>query len=180
MIRAVLLDVGETLVERISDQDIPLRDQSMTPFPDTDAALAEMRRAGYGLAAVSNTEQSDDVQLDDILTRAGLRRHFDVLVTSTSVGQRKPEPAMYLKALQHLECRPDEAVMIGDDARVDIAGANELGMATVLVIRPGSKGPVAGISATFVVTSLREVPALLARLNGAEDAGAHAGIVEGA
>jgi putative hydrolase of the HAD superfamily len=169
LIRAVLIDVGETVVERISDRDIPLRGQSMTPFPESDAALAEIRRAGYRLAAVSNTEQSDDDQLDDILTRAGLRRHFDVLVTSTSVGQRKPAPAMYLKALERLECRPEEAVMIGDDAHVDLAGATALGMATVLVIRPGSKGPVAGFPATFTVTSLAAVPALLARLSGTED-----------
>ena len=168
MIRAVLIDVGETLVERISDRDIPLRSQSMTPFPDTDAALAEIRQAGYRVAAVSNTEQSGDDQLDDILTRAGLRRHFDALVTSISVGQRKPAPAMYLKALERLDCQPEEAVMVGDDARVDLAGATALGMATVLVNRPGSKGPVAGIPATFVVTSLSGLPGLLARLSGTE------------
>jgi HAD superfamily hydrolase (TIGR01662 family) len=165
VIRAVLFDVGETLVERISDRDVPLRGQSMTPFPDTDATLAEIKRAGYRLAAVSNTEQSDDDQLADILTRAGLRRHFDVLVTSISVGQRKPAPAMFLKALEALGFRPDEAVMVGDDARGDIAGAARLGMATILVERPGSKGPVAGIAATFTVSSLVPLPALLERLN---------------
>jgi HAD superfamily hydrolase (TIGR01662 family) len=165
VIRAVLFDVGETLVERISDRDVPLRGQSMTPFPDTDASLAEIKRAGYRLAAVSNTEQSDDDQLADILTRAGLRRHFDVLVTSISVGERKPAPAMFLKALERLGCRPDEAVMVGDDARVDIAGAARLGLPTILVVRPGSSGPVAGIAATFTVSSLAKVQALLVRLN---------------
>jgi len=169
VIRAVLMDVGETLVERISDRDVPLRSQSMTPYPDSNDALAELSQAGYRLAAVSNTEQSDDDQLDDILTRAGLRRHFDAVVTSISVGQRKPAPAMYLKALERLECRPEEAMMVGDDARVDLAGATALGMATVLVIRPGSKGPVVGIPATFTVTSLAVLPELLARFSGTED-----------
>ena len=161
MIRAVLIDVGETLVERVSDRDIALRDQFMVPFPDTDAALGELKRAGYRIAAVSNTEQSDDGQLDDILTRAGLRRHLDVLVTSVSVGQRKPAPAIFLRALELLDCFPEEAIMVGDDARADIAGATTLGIATVLVIRPGSKGPIDGIPATFTVTSLGELPAIL-------------------
>jgi putative hydrolase of the HAD superfamily len=173
MIRAVLTDVGETLVERISDRDVPLRSQSMTPFPDTDAALRELKRAGFKLAAITNTEQSDDSQLDDILERASLRRHFDALLTSTSLGQRKPEPGLYQKALELLDCAPEEAVMLGDDARVDIAGANRLGISSVLVIRPGSKGSVDEIPATFTVTSLAEVPALLARLNRVDLAGGH-------
>ncbi len=167
MIRAVLIDVGETLVERISDLDTPLSGLSMVPFPDTDAALGKIKQAGFRLAAVSNTEQSDDGQLDDILARAGLRHHFDALVTSISVGQRKPAPGMYLRALELLDCTPEEGIMVGDDARVDIDGANRLGMATVLVIRPGSKGPVEGISATFSVTSLADVPAILSLLNEA-------------
>jgi 2-haloalkanoic acid dehalogenase type II len=168
VIRAVLVDVGETIVERISDRDVPLRGQSMAPFPDADEALAEIKRAGYKLAAVSNTEQSDDSQLDDILTRAGLRRHFDVVITSISAGERKPAPGMFLKALEQLDCSPEEAVMVGDDARVDIAGANDLGMATVLVIRPGSKGQVDGIPASFTVRSLGEIPEILSRLNRGE------------
>ena len=76
---------------------------------------------------------------------------------------------MYLKALERLECRPEEAMMVGDDARVDLAGATALGIATVLVIRPGSKGPVVDIPATFTVTSLAVLPALLARLSASVD-----------
>lgn len=172
MIRAVLFDVGETIVERISDRHVPLRSQSMAPFPDADAALGEIKRAGYKLAAVSNTEQSDDSQLDDILTRAGLRHHFDIVVTSISVGERKPAPGMFLTALEQLDCIAEEAMMVGDDARVDIAGANQLGMATVLVIRPGSKGLVDGIPASFTVMSLGEIPEILSRLNDMQAAGA--------
>lgn len=170
MIRAVLIDVGETLVERISDRDVPLRGQSMRPFPDSAAALHALKQAGYKLAAVSNTEQSDDGQLADALLRAGLRDSFDVVLTSISVGHRKPAPGLYLAALAALGCGPDEAVMAGDDARVDLAGAAALGMPTVLVLRPGSKGPAEEVPATFTVTSLAELPGIVARLNGSDAA----------
>jgi 2-haloalkanoic acid dehalogenase type II len=163
-IRAVLVDVGETLVERISDRDVPLRGQSMRPFADTAAALHAIKAAGYKLAAVSNTEQSDDSQLEDALQRAGLREPFDVVLTSTSVGDRKPAPGLYLRALELLGCTPSEAIMVGDDARVDLAGAGALGIPTVLVLRPGSKGPTDEVPATFTVLTLAEIPAILERL----------------
>jgi 2-haloalkanoic acid dehalogenase type II len=165
MIRAVLIDVGETLVERISDGQVPLRHQSMRPFPDTAAALSAVKRRGYKLAAVSNTEQSGDRELDDALTRAGIRDSFDVVLTSTSVGERKPAPGLYRRALQLLGCEASEAVMVGDDALVDLVGGAALGMLTVLVVRPGSKGPVDDVPATFTVTSLTQLPEILDRLN---------------
>jgi len=170
MIRVLLIDVGETVVQRISDKDVPLRSQSMRPFPDSAAALGEIRSLGYRIAAVSNTEQSDDAQLRDALGRAGLGALFDAFVTSISIGERKPKPGMYLAALDRVGCTPSEAVMAGDDARVDLAGATALGIATVLVNRPGSKGPADDAPATYVVTSLAELPAILERLNDGVDA----------
>ena len=164
MIRAVLIDVGETLVERISDGQVPLRHQSMRPFPDTAAALAELKHRGYKLAAVSNTEQSGDDELDDALMRAGIRDNLDVVLTSKSFGERKPAPGVYRRALQLLGCDASEAIMVGDDARVDLVGGAALGMPTVLVVRPGSKGPIEDVPATFTVTSLAELPEILDRL----------------
>jgi putative hydrolase of the HAD superfamily len=169
MIRAVLIDVGETLVERISDGEVSLRHQSMRPFPDTAEALREVKRRGYKLAAVSNTDQSGDRELDDALTRAGIRDSFDVVLTSVSVGERKPGPAIYRRALQVLGCDASEAIMVGDDARVDLVGGAALGMPTVLVVRPGSKGPVDDVPATFTVTSLAQLPEILDRLNAGEE-----------
>ena len=91
----MLIDVGETLVERISDGH-PLRHQSMRPFPDTAEALEPTKRRGFMLAAVSNTEQSGDRELDDALTRAGIRDSFDVV--DLSVGRRTEAGTGHLSA----------------------------------------------------------------------------------
>ncbi|XP_022083563.1 haloacid dehalogenase-like hydrolase domain-containing protein 2 [Acanthaster planci] len=45
----------------------------------------------------------------------------------------KPEKAFFLEALKSLGCRPDEAVMIGDDARDDVEGAVAAGLQGILV-----------------------------------------------
>ncbi|XP_074547284.1 haloacid dehalogenase-like hydrolase domain-containing protein 2 [Halichoeres trimaculatus] len=50
---------------------------------------------------------------------------------ATVVG--KPENTFFAQALSDLGCRPDEAVMIGDDARDDVGGAQATGMMGILV-----------------------------------------------
>jgi putative hydrolase of the HAD superfamily len=166
VIRAVLLDFGATLVERISDRDAPLTQLAPVPFPETGAVLAELKRAGYLLAVLTNTERTDDDGMDRVLTRLGIRDHLDTVVTSISAGSRKPEPALFLRALERLGCSAAEAVMVGDDAAVDIAGAAAIGIPTILVCRDGSELPQT--SADFVVTSLRDLAPMLDRLHAAE------------
>ena len=162
MIRAVLLDFGETLVERISDRDAPLTLLAPALFPETAAALHELKRDGYLLAVVSNTEQTDDEGMDRVLRTIGIRDYIDAGVTSTSVGSRKPEEAIFLCALKRLGCSVAEAVMIGDDPDVDIAGGAALGMRTILIRRNRSKPPTT--TPDFIVTSLLDVPRILKHL----------------
>lgn len=50
---------------------------------------------------------------------------------------RKPGAKFYLKVLDELGIKPEEAVMIGDKVRLDVAGANRVGIRTVLVRRRG-------------------------------------------
>lgn len=50
---------------------------------------------------------------------------------ATVVG--KPEETFFTQALSDLGCSPSEAVMIGDDARDDVGGAQNAGMLGILV-----------------------------------------------
>uniref|UniRef100_A0A3P9KIH7 Haloacid dehalogenase-like hydrolase domain-containing protein 2 n=1 Tax=Oryzias latipes TaxID=8090 RepID=A0A3P9KIH7_ORYLA len=45
----------------------------------------------------------------------------------------KPEKTFFMQALSDLGCSPSEAVMIGDDARDDVGGAQNAGMLGILV-----------------------------------------------
>ncbi|XP_018604208.1 haloacid dehalogenase-like hydrolase domain-containing protein 2 [Scleropages formosus] len=63
---------------------------------------------------------------------------------ATVVG--KPEKTFFLEALRELDCQPEEAVMIGDDARDDVGGAQNSGMLGILVktgkYRPGDEAKI--------------------------------------
>ncbi|XP_067106189.1 haloacid dehalogenase-like hydrolase domain-containing protein 2 isoform X2 [Osmerus mordax] len=45
----------------------------------------------------------------------------------------KPEQSFFLEALRELGCSPEDAIMIGDDARDDVGGAQKAGMKGILV-----------------------------------------------
>ncbi|KAJ8286791.1 hypothetical protein GJAV_G00043320 [Gymnothorax javanicus] len=45
----------------------------------------------------------------------------------------KPEKTFFLEALRDLNCKPEEAIMIGDDARDDVGGAQIAGLRGILV-----------------------------------------------
>jgi HAD superfamily hydrolase (TIGR01458 family) len=63
----------------------------------------------------------------------------------------KPSAAFFLSALDGLGCAPHEAVMVGDDAEADVAGACAAGLAGILVrtgkYRQGDERRVAGPAA---------------------------------
>lgn len=164
MIRAVLFDVGETLVEEVDDAERPLDQLSLVPFPDAVATLQQLKAGGYLLAVISNTSRSGEREMDIALEAIRLRQYFDLIVTSFGLGIAKPSPEIFEFALGRLGCPASEAAMVGDDIRKDIEGAAGAGLWTILV-RRGWKSEVAvSVVPTFTVDSLIEVPPLLARL----------------
>jgi HAD superfamily hydrolase (TIGR01662 family) len=160
MIRGILIDLGDTLIEQRVDNDKPLGSLELKAFPDAQPALAELKAHNYLVAIVSNTSQSDAKEVAKALQALGLLQYVDTIVTSVDVGQEKPHPPIFLTALQHLGLSASEAVMVGDDVAKDIGGAQKLGMTTILVNR--AKAPLgAEKTPTFVVSSLQEILPLL-------------------
>lgn len=89
--------------------------------PAAATALHALRRHGLAVAVVSNW----DVGLREQLRELGLR---DVpVVTSAEVGMPKPDPAVFRRALELLEVRPERALHVGDSDS-DEAGARAAGM----------------------------------------------------
>ncbi|MFZ4518746.1 MAG: HAD-IA family hydrolase [Microthrixaceae bacterium] len=60
---------------------------------------------------------------------------FDVVVESSRVGCRKPEPRFYEIALEELGITADEAVFL-DDLGVNLKPARAMGMTTIKVVDP--------------------------------------------
>ena len=60
---------------------------------------------------------------------------FDVVVESSKIGLRKPEPRFYELACEQLSVEPDECVFL-DDLGVNLKPARAMGMTTIKVVSP--------------------------------------------
>ena len=68
-----------------------------------------------------------EIQLKKI-AHLGISDYIDFVITSEEVGAEKPSKRIFYAALDKLNCDPGEAVMIGDDLKKDISGAEKLGI----------------------------------------------------
>ena len=65
------------------------------------------------------------------LKNSGIDHYFSTVTTSEEVGLKKPNPKVFLTALNKANSFPTQSVMIGDSLEADILGANNIGMQTI-------------------------------------------------
>ena len=165
-IKAILFDLGDTL---IAELDGPA-DVDTTEFKVLDdvAEVLQKLKSGYKLAIVSNTYSWGDKEVSGALSRKDLTRFFDAIVTSVDAGSRKPDDGIYRKALDLLDCAPKEAIMVGDRVDTDIAGANMIGMTSILC-RWNERYPAEvkddSYLPDYIIGSIDELPSLIEFLN---------------
>ena len=61
---------------------------------------------------------------------------FDVVLESSKIGVRKPEPRIYELACEALEVEPADCVFL-DDLGINLKPARAMGMTTIKVVEPG-------------------------------------------
>jgi len=62
------------------------------------------------------------------LKHLGILDYIDVIVTSEEVGIEKPSVQMFQTILHKLKLQPENVIMIGDNYKKDIEGANQIGI----------------------------------------------------
>lgn len=80
------------------------------------------------IAVLSNSYY--DLQMSK-LVHCGLDKFVDVTVVSEHAGVTKPDSKIFIETLNKLNCKPNEAVMIGDSWEVDILGAHKAGIRSI-------------------------------------------------
>ena len=84
-----------------------------------------------------------------------IKKYFDAVVTGYEAGCEKTNPKMYKKTLEFLKVQPNEAVMIGDNLKIDVLLPKKLGIHAILLDRE-RKVPNVLSSADAIVTDLKE------------------------
>ena len=100
-------------------------------FPEAIAVLEQLQPR-YRLGLVSNTQGQADGAGHRLHEFPALARFFEVAILAGEGGvPPKPDPKPFQLCLERLGVRPQAAVYVGDDLRIDIGGASGVGMQPV-------------------------------------------------
>lgn len=134
----------------------------LDPFPGVRRTLLELVRRGLRLGVVTDAPRFKAYQR---LDAAGLTDFFEMVVTLTDHGARKPDERPFREALDVLGLKPQEVLMVGDWPERDMEGAAAVGMRTAWAAY-GHRGPDAGVDAADF--TLRRFDDLLDVLDAAQ------------
>jgi HAD superfamily hydrolase (TIGR01549 family) len=98
------------------------------PFPETEIVLKELY-SGYLLAVITNTQGQVKSGNHRITLMPQLEKFFKIIIVAGESGiPPKPDPWSFSMCLEKLGVTGDQAVYIGDDWHIDIAGARRAGI----------------------------------------------------
>lgn len=96
--------------------------EHLKPYRGVYETLATLGK-NYKLGIISN---GDRIKQWEKLLRLGLAKIFEIVLISGELKLEKPSPLIFQEALKKAECKPEEAIMIGD--KEDDMAANVVGM----------------------------------------------------
>jgi putative hydrolase of the HAD superfamily len=103
--------------------------------PEMVEALRRCKGAGLLTACLTNNWVSFEDMPQAVEDRSGVLALFDVIIESSKVGVRKPDPEFYELACEALAIEPAEAVFL-DDLGINLKPARAMGMTTIKVEDP--------------------------------------------
>jgi putative hydrolase of the HAD superfamily len=131
MVRHILrgLDIGEDLLRRATDARLERIRRALMGVEEKNLTLLrKLRERGFKTALVSNADAADVYHWKS----TPLSSSFDTAVFSYDVGFLKPDPRIFLLALERLGCSPSQCFFVGDGGHEELRGAKETGMTAIL------------------------------------------------
>ena len=126
--RCVLLDWGDTLM-----RDFPKFSGAMAAWPHVEVLpnvkdmLVELRPQ-WTLALATNSIDSDETAIWEVLDRVELGSLLDKVYCFQSIGHSKPAPDFFDYIVKDLLIDRRRIVMVGDGFEKDVLGANQSGI----------------------------------------------------
>jgi 2-haloacid dehalogenase len=144
VLQSVVREFGEQLGFAPTEEEtrsLPESLQEWKPWPDTVAALRELKRH-FRLAIISNVD-------DDLFaaTRPQLGVEFDQIITAQQAGAYKPSLKIFELALSRIGVPAHSVLHVGQSVYHDVIPAQSLGLAAVWVDRPSARSGVGAVKA---------------------------------
>ena len=128
----IFTDSGDTIIDEATqvrdERDIVLKADFI---PGAGEVLKQLHDEGFTIALVADGEWES---FQNVYRENGLGYCFDAWIVSEVVGLQKPAPIMFETAMQELKLTDADRsriVMIGNNLKKDIAGANRQGLTSI-------------------------------------------------
>ena len=83
----------------------------------------------YKIGIIANQDFGTEQRLTDF----NVHQYINLVIASAEEGVAKPDLRIFQIALARADCKPEEAVMVGDRIDNDIIPANKIGMTTMWI-----------------------------------------------
>ncbi len=127
----------------------------MPPFPEVEGALVALKRVGFMLCIISNTD--DAIIAGNVAQLGG---HIDRVITAEQAGAYKPSRRIFEVAHASLGVTGDEVVHVCASPHLDLVATRDLGLRDVWIDRGTGRRPAHGYEPHAVLPSLDGLPAL--------------------
>jgi 2-haloacid dehalogenase len=159
--RAALIMVAQRYGVAVSDAEVAAvvdRMSSLPPHPEVADALAVLRQTSLTVVALTNSTESVAVAQ---LTNAGIRGHFDRVMSADSVRQLKPAPEPYRSVARAFAVDIGEVRLVAAHSW-DVSGALAAGCRAAFVARAGMVLSPIGAQPDMVGADIADVVAQIA------------------
>jgi phosphoglycolate phosphatase len=137
-------------------------DRETRLYPGAEAAVRDLRDAGYAVGICTNKPEG---LAETLMARLGVRDLFGSLIGADTLAHRKPHAAPYLAAVERAGGDVARSVLIGDTV-TDRDTARAAGVPVVLVtFGPGGAGAEA-LQPDALLAHFNDLPSVVARLIG--------------
>ena len=123
------ISLGHVAVEKAIAIRVAFHRQSFVPRSDAEAALGQLREAGFRIGLISDCSS----EVPDLWQDSSLASLVDEATFSCIVGIKKPDPRIYALTCQQLGVDPRACVYVGDGASNELVGAEAVGMRAIML-----------------------------------------------
>ena len=137
------------------------REANLLAYPNVNRTLVSLTKLGIKLAVVSDAPSREAWMRIYYLN---LYHFFDAVITFDDSGERKPSSKPFEMALNKLQLKPEDSLMIGDWPERDVVGAKQIGMRTAFAVYGDTFG-TNNSGADWDIQDVSEIITIIKKIN---------------